>query len=192
MAMKPAIKTETPSKEPSIGTTDNLPALREKLGVLSRVKVRLATSRAAADAVKHIEQQRVSAYVNIAITSIKLAEVAIRASLVGNAMPAIGALATRVNEATTAVDQSITNSAAAQVYSHMENRQQNLKLVEELLQEGKVSVDEGEVLKNFALADACEDIEGSRRRKAEAKAAVACLHSFALRGIAEAKDKILL
>ena len=188
--MKTPVRIETPTNDLAINKSGDLSALRQKTGVLSRLKVSLATSRAAGEALKSIEIEKVRAEANIALTGIKLAEAAIRASLVGNAMPQIGALATRVNAATTAVDQALTNGAAAEVYTHLTNRTSNVNLANELHGSGKINKEEAAVLTTFAQADASEDIERSRRRMADAKEAVAALHSFAVKGIADSKDHI--
>ena len=174
----------------TVVNNDNLSSLREKTGFLRRLDVKLATSKAAGKALKTIEEEKVKAEANIALTSLKLAESAIRASMVGNAMPQIGALTTRVNAATTAVDQALTNASAAETFTHLSNRASNLNLARELHQNGKITEEEANVVISFAHADAAEDIQRSRKRMGDAKEAVQSLHEFALKGIAEAKNRL--
>lgn len=181
---------ETPSAEVSIGKTGDLSALRQKTGIFKRLDVALATSHAAGEALKKVQVEQIRAEANIAMTSLKLTEAAIRASLVGNAMPQIGALATRVNAATTSVDQALTNGNAAETFTHLSNRQANINLANELHNNNKITKDEADVVISFAQADAAEDIKRSRERMAEAKEAVAGLHQFALNGIADAKNRL--
>jgi len=168
----------------------DLSSLREKTGILKRLDVKWATSKAAAKALKAVEEEKVRAEANIALTSLKLAESAVRAALVGNAMPQIGSLTTRVNAATTAVDQALTNASAAETYTHLSNRDANINLAQELQKTGKISEEEADVVISFARADAAEDIQRSRQRMSEAKEAVAGLHEFALKGIADAKNRL--
>jgi hypothetical protein len=175
----------------SINNNGDLSELREKTGLVSRFKADRAANKARGEALKIVEIEKVHAKANIALTAIKLAEASIRASLVGNAMPQIGALTTRVNAATAAVNQALTNGAAAEVYTHIRNRASNIDLANELYADGKIDKEEAEVLISFAKADAIADIESSRRQEAEAKEAVSALHSHALKGIAESKDRIL-
>ncbi len=181
---------KTESKEITSINTTSLEPLREKAGMLQRLDVKFATSRAAGRALKTIEAEKVRAEANIALTTINIAEAALRASIVGNAMPEIGALTTRVNAATTSVDQALTNASAAETYTHLTNRASNISLAKELEQDGKITKEEANVVISFAQSDAKEDIERSRHRLREAKEAVASLHDCALKGIAEAKNRL--
>ena len=190
MSLKTLTRTEAPTKELSTSKGTELASLRQKTGMFRQFGVSLAKSKAASEALKTIELEHVRAEANIALTGLKLSEVSIRSSMIGNFMPSIGALTTRLNAATTAVDQALTNGAAAEVYTHLSNRAANNKMTNELHSSGKISKDEAEVLNSFAQADATDDIESSRRRMTEAKEAVSSLHSFALKGIADAKDRI--
>ena len=171
-------------------TGDNLSSLRENLGLLKRLDVKMATSRAAGDHLKIFEREQVKSKTNIALTALKLAEVAIRASMVGNGMAQMGTLTTRLNAATTAVDQALSNASAAETFTHLSNRDANINLMQELQQNGKITKEEAQVVISFAQADAAEDIQNSRKRMMEAKEAVQSLHEFALKGIAEAKNHL--
>lgn len=188
--MKTTARNEASTNDLDINKGTDLSSLREKTGFVSRIKANIATSKAAGKAIKEIEVEKVQAEARIAFTAIKLGEAAIRAALVGSAMPKIGALATRVNAATTAVDQALTNGAAAEVYTHINNRTSNVNLANELHTSGKINKEEKEVITSFAQADAAEDIERSRQRMADAKEAVATLHGFTVKGIADSKNNI--
>ncbi len=174
----------------SIADSGDLSTLRQKTGFLKRMDVAWATSHAAGEGLKTVQVEQVKAETNIALTGLKLAEAAIRTSMVANAMPAIGALTTRVNAATTSVDQSLTNGVMAEACTHLSNRAANIGLANELRNAGKITQEEAEVVISFAQADAALDIQRSRQRMADAKGAVAGLHEFALKGIAEAKNRL--
>lgn len=177
--------------DPAPALDCDVSALRAKTGMLQKLNVALATSKAAGQSLIKVSEEQIQAEANIAITSLKLAEASIRASLVGSAMPQIGALTTRVNAATASVDQALTNGAAGEVYTHFSNRAANLTLFDELLKEGKITPQEAEILISFANADAAEDINRSRLRKDEAKEAVAALSGFAIAGIEASKNRLL-
>jgi hypothetical protein len=85
--------------------------------------------------------------------------------------------------------QSLTNCAAVEIFKHLTNLSSNIDLANELYADGKIDKEEAEVLISFAKADAMADIENSRHQEAEAKEAVSALHSHALNGIAESKDR---
>lgn len=186
--LKPT-KLETVQIPRLFGNSENS-RLQQHVGPMERLKASLATSKVAGEALRGLRAEQVKAQANVELTSLKLTEALIRSTLVGDAMPAIGALTTRVNAATTAVDQALTNGATAETYTHMDNRAGNFKLAHELLAAGKITEEELEVLVNFAQADAVEDIQRSRTRTQAAKEAVASLHEFALKGIAEAKEHL--
>lgn len=174
----------------SIASSNDLTSLRDKAGWFGGIGADYKTGKAAANALVMVQAEMVRAEANIALTSLKLAEAAIRTSMVANAMPKIGALTTRVNAATTAVDQALTNGATAEAYTHLSNRAANIRLALELRDTGKATQEEAEVVISFAQADAAKDIERTRQRMAEAKDAVSGLHEFALKGIAAAKDRL--
>lgn len=188
--MKSVQKTKPPSLEISVETSGDLSALREQTGFLKKLAVNRAVSLAAGEGWQKIRLAQVNAETNIALTGVSLAEAAIRTSLVANAMPQIGALTTRVNAATTAVDEALTNGSAAETYTHLSNRAANIGLANELRSANKITQEEADVVISFAQADAAEDIKRSRERMSEAKEAVAGLHEFALKGIAEAKNRL--
>jgi hypothetical protein len=162
-------------------------SLRQKTGMMRRISAAIATSAAAGDELARVEVERVRALGAIARTGLKLAEAKVKTALVAAAMPQIGALATSLNSATTAVDQALTNGSAAEVVTHLSNRSNNLAMVQELHKNGKISVDETGTLDSFATNDAAVDIERSRVRMAQAKDAVQHLHEYALASITRAK-----
>jgi hypothetical protein len=123
----------------------------------------------------------------IARTALALAEVKIKSAMVASAMPEIGALAVTLNSRTTAVDQALTNGAAAEVVTHIENRAENLALSRELREQNKISEDEAATIDAFANSDAVTDIERSRLREEQAKQVVQHLHGLALGSISKVK-----
>ena len=168
----------------------DLSSLREKTGIFKKLDVAIATSRAAGEALKRVQIEQIHAEANIALTALKLSEGAIRTSMVASAMPAFGALTVKVNAATTCVDQALSNSVMAETCTHLTNRASNVALARELHAGGKINSEETDVVISFAQSDTATDIERSRKRMADAKEAVAGLHEFALRGIADAKDRL--
>jgi hypothetical protein len=190
MKSVPVQKTAAPGAEMCVGKSGDLSTLRSQTGFLKKIGVDLATSDAAGEGLKKVLIEQVNAETNIALTGLKLTEAAIRTSMVANAMPQIGALTTRVNAATTSVDQALTNGSAAETFTHLTNRAANIGLANELRGANKITQDEAEVIVSFAEADAAEDIKRSRERMGEAKEAVAGLHQFALKGIADAKNRL--
>lgn len=188
--MKTPTKPELPESTISIGNSGDLSSLRQKTGALKKLDVKWATSRAAGEELKKVQIEQMKAEGNIAFTGVKLGEAAILTAMVANAMPQIGALTTRVNAATTAVDQALTNGNAGETYTHLSNRAANVQLANDLRISGKISSEEAEVVISFAQADAADDVNRSRQRMADAKTAVSSLHEFALKGIAAAKNKL--
>lgn len=174
----------------SLADSSDLSTLRQKTGILKKIDVAFATSHAAGKGLKAVQIGQVEAETNIALTGLKLAEAAILTSMLANAMPAMGALTTRVNAAITSVDQALTNGVMAEVYTHLRNRAQNIGLATELRASGTITPDESEVIASFAQADAASDIQRSRERMTDAKAAVSALHEFALKGIADTKNRL--
>lgn len=181
----PVIGGAVPDTPLSLGKTDNLPALQEKTGIVSRMRTKLATSRAAGEALRNIERERIREQQSVELTAIKVAGAAIRAAIVGNAMPMLGALTTRLNAATASVDQALTNGNCAEIATHMFNRSCNVATIGELHRDGKITGEESDAMKSFAHADAYEDVERSRQREAAAKQAVATIHDCALKNLTE-------
>lgn len=177
----PVIGGAVPDKPLSLGKTDNLPVLQDKTGIVSRMRTKLATSRAAGEALRNIERKRIYEQASVELTAITVAGTAIRAAIVGNAMPVLGALITRLNVATDAVDQAITNGCAAAETTHLVNRGRNFSMVDELHHDATVTTEESEALKSSIHANAVEDIERSRQRMAAAKQRVTALHDCALK-----------
>ena len=165
-------------------------SLKAKTGLVQRLGAAIATSRAAGDALRRVETERIRVESMIALTGLKLAEAKIKTALVSAAMPQIGALAMNLNSATMAVDEGLTNGAAAEVISHIQNRAANSAFVTELQNGGTVTDEEAATLRSFTDNDAAIDIENSRLRMAQAKDAVRTLHAYALTSIAKTKVEI--
>jgi hypothetical protein len=164
--------------------------LKENTGFLKKLEARGAISRANADGWLRVETAKANARANIAITSLNTAETLIRTTLVGGAMAQIGASTTRLNAATAAVDQALTNGAAGEVYTHLSNRAANVGFANDLLSAGKINAEERNVIVNFSQTDASDDILRSRERMKKAKDAVDALHGCALEGIERAKEML--
>jgi hypothetical protein len=164
--------------------------LKENTSLLGKFKAGGAISRANADGWLRAETALANARANVAITAVNISEAQIRSALVAGAMPSIGALTTQLNAATAAVDQSLSNAAAGEVYTHISNRAANVGFANDLLSTGKVNAEERDVIVSFSQADASDDILRSRERMKQAKTAVNALHGCALEGIERAKEKL--
>lgn len=170
--------------------TAGLKALRERSGPIKQFLVGLKTSKAAGNALTRIEKIKIEGEEDIAKTSISLAVAKIKTAMLSNAMPEIGALTTRLNAATTAVDQALTNGGLVGISMHLNNRDGNKKLFDDLATEKKITDEEKTVLNSFAEEDAAKDIERTRIRTEDAKAAVEALHTFGLSGVVSSKEYI--
>lgn len=179
-------KSQPTNLEAAVDTTK----LKENTSLIRKLKARGAISRANADGYVRAETALADARANVAITAVGIAETQIRSALVGAAMPQIGALTTRLNAATAAVDQALTNGASGEVYTHLSNRATNVAFANDLLGSGKVNNEERDVIVSFSQADANDDILRSRNRMKTAKDAVDALHGCALEGIERAKEKL--
>lgn len=164
--------------------------LRNKTGWLKKFDVAAAISEAAGEATKAIQTNMIQSQVNIALTAQNLAEAAICTAMVAKSMPKIGSLAVSVNTATTAVDEALASSAAAETVSHYQNRAQTVALAKDLLEDGGITADEATVIIRNAVDDANMGIARSRERMFGALDAVAILHNFALKGIIDAQEII--
>ncbi len=186
------INTDTQENDRSLiaNPTVGLKTLKERSGPLKQFLVRRATSRAAGNALTRLEVMKIEGEEDIARTGISLAVAKIKTAMLSNAMPEIGALTTRLNAATTAVDQALTNGGLAEMSMHMNNRAANKKLFGDLKAEGKITGEEKSVLDSFAEEEAVKDIERTRNRNEDAKAAVATLHSYGLTGVVSSKEYI--
>ena len=184
MKTNEAQKHQTPNLDGAADTTK----MREKTGFLTAMRVQGDISRANGTGWLRVETAMADARTNIAITSINIAGTQIRSEMVGAAMPQIGTLICRLNAATAAVDQGLTNGSAGEVYTHLANRLSNSNLFNDLLSSGKINAEEREVMANLSETDASEDIIRSRERMKKAKEAVNALHGCALEGIEKSKD----
>lgn len=174
----------------AIADRTDLSVLKGKIGPLQRIGTAIATSRVAGDALKKVEAERVRVETAIALTTLRVAEMKIKSAIVASAMPQVGALVTNLNAATTGVEQALTNGAAAEVISHLDNRSANVALADELRHGGKIADDEHATLRSFSDNDAAMDIESCRSRMEQGKKAVRALHDHALASIARTKIDI--
>ncbi|HAE43432.1 MAG TPA: hypothetical protein DCG34_11050 [Clostridiales bacterium] len=163
-------------------------SLAEQTGYFKKIQVKMEGSKAAGEALKRITLAKVEGEAEIALTAINITVATIKTAMVANAMPQIGSLATRLNSSTAAVNQALTNGGLAEVATHMNNREANKKLFIDLNKEGKISLEEQEILSSFAEADAASDIVRSRARTEEARNTVDALHGCALSGITSSQE----
>lgn len=183
---KEALKRQPHDLENAADTTK----LKDNTGFLAKIRAGGAISRVNGDGWLRVETAKANARANIAITSLNITETQIRSALVGGAMPAIGALTSRLNAATAAVDQALTNGASGEIYTHLSNRSANAGFANDLLSAGKINAEERDVIVSIAQTDASDDILRSRERMKKAKDAVDALHGCALEGIERAKEML--
>lgn len=162
----------------------------KQASTLSHWKANWAASKVAADGLKQLRERKVQSLTNLGVQAINLAETALSAAQLANALPAIGALSTQANAATAAVDQSLTNASVAEFYTHMSNRSNNMMLTQDLLQAGKITTEEATILNEMASEAAINDIQRSRERMLMAKDTVASLHEHAIKQIHLAKTRL--
>jgi hypothetical protein len=163
-------------------------SLEKQTGFLNKLQVQRAASKAAGEALKRIRLAKVEGEEQIALTAINLTVATIKTAMVANAMPQIGSLATQLNSSTAAVNQALTNGGLAEAATHMDNRDANKKLFMDLKSEGKITIEEQEILNSFAEEDAAGDIIRSRTRAEEARKAVDSLHANALKWITSSQE----
>ena len=166
-------------------------AMRDRTGFVQRLKADHSASRAAGGALKLLQVEQVTSEANIALTTLKLAEVKLRTALVADSMSMIGATTVRLGTATAAVDQALTSSSHAAMLTALALRQQSRSLFTDLQRQGHLTGEERELLAGLVEQDAAEDINRARSRMNDAKQAIGGLHAFAQQGIADAKDKLI-
>ena len=174
---------------PSAGR--EISAMRDRTGFIQRFKADQSASRAAGGALKLLQVEQVNSEANIALTTLKLAEVKLRTALVADSMNLIGATTVRLGTATAAVDQALTSSSHAAMFAAFTLRRQSLGLFTDLQRQGHLSGDECALMAGLVEQDAAEDMYRVRSRMADAKQAIGGLHAFAQQGIADAKDKLI-
>jgi hypothetical protein len=163
-------------------------SLRAKTGFWDQLSANKEISKAAKEAQILAEKVKAEEEASISILATKLTGAAIRSSMAAKAMPTIGALTASLKAAVCSVDQSLTQGAAAEVYSHITNRNSSVKLFQGLANDGLLTKNELDVLLNFAQEDFEMDVMRSRQRTFDAKEAVDILHTCGISGIAKAKD----
>jgi len=164
--------------------------LERQAGMVGRLSAGWSTQRVAADALKDTRRSKINALRDIRATAIALTTSTVKAAMVAEAMPALGALTTQLNMATGSVDQALTNGAVAETYTHFTNRQQNLDLINALHGEGKITEEEAQLLREQIQSDSYTDIHRTRERTEMAKANVAAIHSHGVAAIQHAKDTL--
>lgn len=177
-------------KTPSFNdlSNDSTSSLRAKTGFWDQRAANKEISRTAKEAQILAEKVKAEEEASISILATKLTGAAIRSSMAAKAMPTIGALTASLNAAVSSVDQSLTQGVAAEVYTHINNRNTSVNLFQGLANEGQLTQKELTVLLNFAQEDFEMDVMRSRQRTFESKEAVAALHTCGLSGISKAKD----
>ena len=163
-------------------------ALEKKAGALGRMQANWELRGQAKGALVQIHQDRIDALREVQQTAIALAKASIKASMVAEAMPALGTLTNQLNMATGSVDQALTTSANVETVTHLNNRKQNLDLIESLKQQGSITGEEAQMLANQIDADCYKDMARTSDRKDMAKDTVAAVHAFGVTHIERAKD----
>jgi hypothetical protein len=190
MKTKPEQDHAVPAPALDLEDAADTAMLEAGTGLLTGWKARGAIREANGEGWARVGKAKANARANIALTSLHTAEAKIRSAIVGAAMPQIGALSARLNAATAAVDQALSSGAAAEAYTHLSSRAANVAFASELAGAGKITAEERDLLCQFALEDANQDILRTRERMNKAKAAVDALHACALEGIERAKSKL--
>lgn len=167
-----------------------LTSLEQQAGAIGRFQAKWALRDTAKGALVGAQEDRIHAMRDIQKTAITLTTATIKATMVADAMPALGTLTTKLNMATGSVDQALTNGSTVETYTHMSNRKQNHEMIDSLLAEGKVDHEEAETLKAKATAESYADINRTNERLAMAKDTVAAIHEFGVLHIQRAKDSL--
>jgi hypothetical protein len=165
-------------------------ALEKRAGALGRWQASWELRNQAKDALVQIHQDNIDALRDVQQTAIALAKASIKSGMVAEAMPALGTLTNQLNMATGSVDQALTTSANVETVTHLNNRKQNLDLIESLKQQGKITAEEAQLLANQIHADCFNDMARTSDRKDKAKDTVAAVHSFGVTHIERAKDQL--
>lgn len=165
-------------------------ALNSNLRWPGNFEVNRDLSRQSVAALKAVGRVRINAQRAIAEASVKSSQAILQTNIVSTALGSIGVSLTRLDASATAVDQTLTNNAAAATATHLINRAANKKIAEDMVQSGKISEDEATAITGFSDSDAVEDIHRSRMRVAKSKEIVTDLHETALRGIAAVKTTL--
>lgn len=178
-----------PETRNSIAVADctDLSALRSGAGFFGRWGAAAAISTAAKNELKAVEVERVRHQGSIARTALAAAAVQIKAALVANEAPKVGALLITLDGRVDAVRQSFTNASQAAVASHLRNRTNNVIISKTLVQEAVISGEEATVMQNFANADAADEIEASRKAMTNSKQVVEHLRGLVLHQLLKAK-----
>lgn len=183
-----------PTIKPSINAAEletpnaQVMALEKKAGALGRWQAGWELRGQAKDALVQIHQDRIDALADVQRTAIALAKASIKSGMVAEAMPALGTLTNQLNMATGAVDQALTTSANVETVMHLNNRKQNLDLIDSLKQQGKITTEEAQLLADQIHADCYNDMARTSDRKDKAKDTVAAVHAFGVTHIERAKD----
>jgi len=184
-----SFKSDT-SVVPSLTSTPSFHALEKHTGMIDRWRADRTASREAGHHLADLRTAYIQAEAGIALTGLKIGEAQIKTALVSTAMVQIGALTTELNAKTASVEQRLTTGSHGELIAHLQNRAASVAAIKALERDGRVLPEEAEALISFAQADAIDDINRSRERTRKAKDAVEALHSFALDGIARAKNNV--
>lgn len=178
------------TKDNPLTENSTIEKMRDDIGCVRRLVVDQRLKKIKARNVEIVERARTEEEARIAITAIKLGGASLRAALIAQTTPQLGALTTKANAATAAVDQALTNAHAGEVYTHLYNRAENFQLADDLAAANKITQDEANTIKEFAANNAALDVMRSAKRTEMAKDALDELHSYAMEGITKAREYI--
>jgi hypothetical protein len=178
--LRPVAPLEQDEERP---TGRDLVALETRTGTIQSIATNVSESIAAGKASRRINRARIAAAERIERTAINLVEERLRRTLVAASMTEIGALTVDLHARTTAVQQSLTNGLAADVGSHLVNRNENVAVADDLLARGQISEEEHALYVGLIQADLHYDIKDSHARARSGKKAAGRLHESALKGI---------
>jgi hypothetical protein len=169
-------------EEPKVTGRDLVP-LEQQTGTIQNIATAVDQSIHAGRSRRRTNRARIAAAERTEIMAVTLIEERLRRALVADAMSEIGALTVDLQARTTAVQQSLTNSSAAEVGSHFMNRNDNVALADDLHARGVITAEEHALYLEMIGEDLVYDISDTRARVLKGKKAAGRLHEGALRGI---------
>jgi hypothetical protein len=170
---------------------DDRSSLQRRVGLLDGFVLSRHESKRAVAALDRLNDAQTTSTVNIGLTALALGEGKLRAALVAGTVGDIGALTVAVNYQTAGVVLSLTNGAAGEMFTHLQNRQGNDALLKKALDSGHISTEEWQRYSSVLHAIAEDDIGNGLRRAQNSKDAVEALADHATKGIANTKERLL-
>jgi hypothetical protein len=158
-------------------------SLAKQTGFFKKLHAKMAGSRVNFEGLKRITLAKTEGETQMALTGLHLVASETITANIAKAMPQFVSLTKQLNSNTVALHQAITNGVIAEAATHLNNRDANKKLFDELKNESKISLEEQEILNRIAETDAQGDIARSKARAKAAGNVVGTLHSRVLKGI---------